>query len=445
MAGLLGTLDGVADVDAEVDDRALVAAMLDVEAALSRALAQAGIAPSAVADAVTATAKSLDVDPDDLGRRSLGAGNPVVPLVRDLVAVVPEPAKPWVHHGATSQDVLDSALMLTAHRALGPLLGHLASAADAAALLARDHRDTLMVARTVGQPALPTTFGVKAAGWLAGLNAARRQLASLRDTALAVQLGGAAGTLAAYGSDGLTVARLLAEELGLVDPGVPWHTERSRIHALGAALGSATAACGKVATDVLLMAQAEVGEVAEGSPGGSSAMPHKRNPVGSTLAVAAARRTPGLVATLLGAGLHENERATGSWHAEWEPLRELLRLAGGSAARVASVLDDLQVDATAMRRNLEDAGPALLSEAVAGRLMPALGRLGAQDAVRVALDSATEQRRLLRDVLLEQRVIAETLGREGIDEALSPRGYLGAADVIVDRVLTADGPEGGGR
>lgn len=407
---MLAALDGDADVDAQVSDAALVRAMLDVEAGLARALSRAGLAPAEAGNAVTAALKTLDVDPGDLGHRALAAGNPVVPLVPDAVAAVPEEHRWVVHLGATSQDVLDTALMLCTSRALEPLREHLSRALDAAARLAAEHRSTPMVARTLGQPALPMTFGLKTAGWLSGLRAASVRLDRVE---LAVQLGGAAGTLAAYSDKGLDVQRLLAEELGLADPGIPWHTERSRVRDLALALAGVVLAAGKVATDVLLLAQAEVGEVAEGTPGGSSAMPHKSNPVASVLLVAAARRVPGLVSSLLSAGLHEHERATGSWHAEWSPLRELVRLAGGSAARVADLLAGLRVDTDALRRNLDAAGPGVMSEAYAGSLILRLGRAGAQEAARQAVLDAERRGVPLGD----------------------PTSYLGSAEAVVDRVL----------
>ena len=357
---MLESLDGDALVDDAVSDAALVRAMLDVEAGLARALERVGLAATGSGDALTSAFAELDIDPADLGRRAVSAGNPVVPLLEDMLAAVPDDGRDAVHLGATSQDVLDSALMLCARRALEPMQQSLLRACQDAARLAAEHRSTPMLGRTLGQPALPTTFGLKAAGWLAGLEEARSRLAGVE---LAVQLGGAAGTLAAYGDHGLDVVRLLADETGLADPGVPWHTERSRVHALAAALAAVTLAAGKVATDVLLMTQAEVAEVAEGSPGGSSAMPHKRNPVASVLLVSAARRAPALVGAVLSAGLHEHERATGSWHAEWVPLRDVLRLAGGAAARVADLLSELQVDADALRRNLDAAGTDVLAGA----------------------------------------------------------------------------------
>lgn len=436
MDGLLQALDGDPAVDACVDDVALVRAMLAFETALAIA-----VAPPDVAHQVALTCGDLDVDVADLARRSTAAGNPVVPLVADLAAAVPEPCREWVHRGATSQDVLDTALMLVAKDALDAVVASLDAAADAAATIARAHRGTLALARTLGQPATPTTFGVRAAGWCAGLDAAARRLREVREHGLAVQLGGAAGTLSAFSGNGLEVARRVAEVLGLVDPGVPWHTERSRVHALAAALASATAAAGKVATDVVLLSGAEVAEVAEGGGpghGGSSAMPQKRNPVTSVLVVAAGRRTPGLLSSVLAAGVHEQERATGSWHAEWQPLRELLRLAGGAAARTAVLLRDLQVDTGAMAAHLDAASPGVLAERLATGLAH-LGRTRAQALVADALARARDEGRELKEVLLDEPDVQGALTADQIDALLDARAALGSADEIVTRVLDRRG------
>jgi 3-carboxy-cis,cis-muconate cycloisomerase len=435
MAGLLGALDGDPAVDRCVNDAALAKALLDVEVALARAVAEVGLVPARAAAAVATAAGRLDVDVDDIGARATAAGNPVVPLVEDLVAAVPDDARGAVHYGATSQDVLDTAFQLVARRALDPLIGHLRRAGDAAGALADAHRDTMMVARTLGQPALPSTFGLRAASWLAGLDEATSWLARVRAGGLAVQLGGAAGTLAGYGTRGPDVVRSLAAGLGLADPGLPWHTDRSRIHELGVALGSAVAACGKVATDVIWLSQPELGEVAEGAPGGSSALPHKRNPVTSVLVVAAARRVPGLVATLLASGMHEQERATGSWHAEWATQRDLLRLAGGAASRAADVLDGLRIEPDAMRRNLDVAGPAVMSEALARRLTPVLGRVEAQRAVRDALLGGPSGSDALVALLRADPKVAEAVTADELGALLDPAGYTGAAGALIDRAL----------
>ena len=316
-------------------------------------------------------------------------------------------------------------------RAAGPLLRHVEAAADAAAGLARTHRDTLMVARTLGQQAAPTTFGLKAAGWLLGLHEARTRLARARE-ALPAQLGGAVGTLAGYGPAGPAVVERFAAHLGLAASPLPWHTRRQPVLDLAAALGGLLAATGKVALDVGLLAQTEVGEVGEGGEGrgGSSAMPHKRNPVDSVLVTAAARRAPGLVGTLFAAAGQEHERATGGWHAEWEPLLELLHLAGGAAARTARMLTGLRVHPDRMRANLDAGGGLLLAEAVAARLAPALGRAAAHDLVKRAATGPG-----FRAALLADPDVRAHLSAADVDAALDPAGWLGSAGHLVDRAL----------
>ncbi|TQS46692.1 3-carboxy-cis,cis-muconate cycloisomerase [Cryptosporangium phraense] len=413
-------------VSARIDDRAVVRAMLDVEAALAQAEASVGVIPAGAAAAIT-EACAAEFDVAAVGRAAESSGNPVVPLVRAIEKLLPDDARPWVHHGATSQDVLDTALMLCAARARVRLVEALHSATGTLATAAREHRRTLMVGRTLGQQALPTTFGLKAAGWLTALDAAAGRL---RAAELAVQFGGAAGTLAALGSAGLSVGAALARELGLAEPALPWHTDRQRILELGSALAAVSAALGKIALDVTLLAQSEVGEVAEGGGGGgSSAMPHKRNPANAILTRSASIRTPGLLATLFSAAAQqEHERATGGWHAEWEPLRELFAVAGGAAGRAARFLPVLQVDAPAMRRTLDATGGVLLSEHVSGVLAGSLGRSAAHDLVKNAVASGQP----LRDVLLRAGVDADR-----VDAALDPAGYLGSADALIDRALAA--------
>ena len=337
-------------VAAEVDERAWLQAMLDVEAALARAQG------SPYAAEIAGGAQSELFDVGRLGADGALSANPVVPLVDALrERVGAEPAHD-VHRGATSQDILDSAAMLVAQRALGPLLEDLRGAADAAAGLAERHRNTAIAGRTLLQQAVPTTFGLKAAGWMTALDEAVARLDAVRRERLAVQLGGAAGTLAALGDTGPDVLAALARELGLAEPVLPWHSDRTRIAELAGALGEACGAAGKPAGDVVLLAQDEVGEVREGGDpgrGGSSAMPHKRNPVAAVSALACARQAPGLVATLLASMVGEHERAAGAWQAEWRPLTDLLRFTGSAAAWTRDCLEHLEVDAGRMAANLE--------------------------------------------------------------------------------------------
>ncbi|MFG3558380.1 3-carboxy-cis,cis-muconate cycloisomerase [Micromonospora sp. NPDC047557] len=437
--GLLGGLSGAPDVDAELSDPAVLQAMLDVEAALARAAAGAGIVPVPAAEAIAERCRAERYDPAALGRAADATGNPVVPLVRELTAAVPEHARAWVHCGATSQDVLDTALVLVAVRALGPLLAQLDVAVDAAARLADAHRDTVMVARTLGQQAAPSTFGLKAAGWLTGLVQARDRLRQAR-AAQPAQLGGAVGTLAAFGPAGAEVTERFAAHLGLPPSPLPWHTRRQPWLDLAAALGALLVATGKIALDVGLLAQNEVGEVAEGGAGrgGSSAMPHKRNPVDSILVTAAARRGPGLVATLFATAVQEHERAAGGWHAEWEPLLDLLHVTGGATARCARMLTGLQVRPERMRENLDATGGRLLAEAVAARLAPAVGRRVAHDLVTRAAAEPSFSAALLADPEVRAHLSDTELA-----EALDPYRWLGSAGRFVDSALAAVGGAGG--
>ncbi|QCQ92012.1 3-carboxy-cis,cis-muconate cycloisomerase [Rhodococcus sp. SGAir0479] len=423
---------GASEVAEELSDRAWVLALLEVEAALTRAAATVGLADAAHAATVTAVAEQLAapgaVDIADLGRRSAAGGNPVIPLVKTLRAAVAEHGVPAaaVHVGATSQDILDSALMLLSRRAGHRVLADLRAAANAAAELARLHRTTPVVARTLGQQALPTTFGALAASWCTGLDDAADQLARAL-SALPVQYGGAAGTLAAVHPHGPALADALADQLGLARQVVPWHTVRTPVASLAAALGVAAGAVSKPATDVTLMASTEFGEVAEDAPGGSSAMPHKQNPVAAITARAAARRVPGLVSTVLSAMDHEFARAAGGWHAEWETVTDLLRLGGGAARRLAASLGGLRVHPDAMARNLDITGGLILAERVTGALAAhtdaARDIVTAAAAAGIPLDQAPE--------------ITAHLTAAELRDLLDPSHYLGHAADLVDRALAS--------
>lgn len=351
---LFGPLYGADRVATVLDDGAWIAALLEVELALTNAACAAGLVEERDADAVEPALGAVRVGPAELGAEAVEGGNPVIPLVRRLRAAaegVREGAGRAVHPGATSQDVLDTALVLLTRRAGARIVADLHAAADAAAALAAAHRDTPCAARTLGQQALPTTFGAVAASWCAGLDRAAARLAELLE-GLPVQFGGAAGTLAGSHPHGPAVADGLADRLGLARQGVPWHTERTRVGELAGALGVAAGACAKPATDVVALAGTELGEVSEAVPGDSSSMPHKRNPIAAVTARASARRAPGLVATLLGAMDHEHQRAAGAWHAEWVTLSDLLAATAGAASRLRACLQGLAVHPEAMARNL---------------------------------------------------------------------------------------------
>jgi 3-carboxy-cis,cis-muconate cycloisomerase len=338
---LFGGVFARGPVAAEVTSVAWLQAMLDVEAALARVTA-----PGRTAERIADACRAEDYDVEALATASVAGGNPVIPLVAALRDRVGRRAAPHVHEGATSQDVLDTAAMLVSRRSLAALWPDARAAAEWCAALAREHRDTPMIGRTLLRQGLPITFGLKAASWLSGIDRAR---AALEAYAPAAQLGGPVGT----GSPATAAA--LAQELGLAAPALPWHSERSRVLELAAALATLTGALGRVGRDVTLLAQDEVNEVRVAEAGGSSSMDHKRNPISAVTLVACADRAPGLLATLAGAMVTEHERAAGAWHAEWEPLSDLLRLTGSAAAWARELLNGLVIDSERMAANLADA------------------------------------------------------------------------------------------
>ncbi|MFC0598206.1 3-carboxy-cis,cis-muconate cycloisomerase [Streptomyces palmae] len=436
--GLLAPVRAGSRAEATTGDRAFLQAMLDAEAALTRAQAALGHAPARAAEAVTAAARADRYDTRDLALRARRGGNPVIPLVADLTAAVPEDAAPYVHRGATSQDILDTAAMLVAARTLPPIVSGLHRAAAAFERLAAGHRATPMAGRTLSQHAVPTTFGLKAAGWRSLVLDAADRLAALRPPA---QLGGAAGTLAAFEyladapGSGPALVRAYAAELGLAAPALPWHTLRTPVADLGTALAFATAALGKPAADLLLLTRTETGEAAEGSGGGSSAMPHKSNPVHATLIAAAARQAPALATTLLGSLVAEDERPAGAWHAEWQTLRELLRLAGGSAAHTAALAERLRVFPDRMLDNLHRTRGLIAAERLAAELSRAIGRTAARDLLDRATRTAAEERRDLTDVLAKAPALAGRVAPERLRALGDPATGTGCAPLLVDHAL----------
>src|SRR5215216_3284098 len=320
-----------------VSGRAWLRAMLEAEGTLAVAQARIGLIPPQAAETIVSCCDVNRFDPGEIGRRGRAQGNPVPPLVRALTGAVSEgseDAASHVHKGATSQDIMDTAAMLVCRHALDLVLVEIDGISAACASLADTYRDTIMPGRTLLQQALPTAFGLKAAGWLVSVLEVRTRLREVRQSGLAVQLGGAAGTLASLGPAGTQVLGEFARALGLVEPVVPWHTDRVRISDIGSVLSLVAGVMGKISQDVILMAQTEIGEVAEPAAegrGGSSTLPHKRNPILSVTATANARRVLDLSHTLQVAMVGEHERATGAWHSEWETLSDALALAGGAA------------------------------------------------------------------------------------------------------------------
>lgn len=437
--GILAGLFARGGAAEELSDAAFLRAMLDVEVALTQAAADVGLVPPEAAEELAGAASDASsFDLGEIGRSAGEAGTPVPGLLRVLRARLSGTAAAHLHRGATSQDVVDTALMLMARRALRPTLLDLEQAADASAALADRHRRTMAAGRTLLQQALPLSFGLKAANWLSALDAARVELADARDRTLAVQLGGGVGTLAAFGDRGLEVAAGLADRLALSEPELPWHTVRVRPARLASSLGTSLGTMGKVARDVVLLAQTEVAEVAEGGApgrGGSSAMAHKRNPVGAVAVIACAQRSPGLVATMLSTMLQEHERGAGGWQAEWETLIELLRLTGAAAASLKQVLANLEIDPDRMRANLDYTSGLVMSESVVRALTGPLGWSEARRIVERAAAKVLSEHRSLRDVLLEIPEVAESLDPASLGETLDPELYLGVTDRLIDRAL----------
>ncbi|WP_017556973.1 class-II fumarase/aspartase family protein [Nocardiopsis baichengensis] len=423
-------------VAAETGERAWLRAMLDAETALAHALVQTGIAGPGDAEALETARRDGRVDADAAAGAAADAANPVVPLVKELTRAVDGGAARHVHQGATSQDIMDTAAVLVARRAGDAVLAETDRAASALAGLAEEHRWTPMPGRTLLQQALPTTFGLVAAGWLQAVTGAAEALrAELGRTP--AQLGGAAGTLASLDGRGPEVAAAFADRLGLVRPVLPWHTDRGPLTAVASAAARTSGACGKVAGDIVLLAQTEVGEVAEqGGPGvgGSSAMPHKRNPVAAVSARACAEQVPGLVATLLNAQIHQpHQRAAGAWQAEWQAFDRLLCATGSAAAWLADSLERLSVDPDRMRRNLDLTGGLPMAERVAADLAPEMGRLPAHELVEAACREAAESGEGLAAVL--DRRLAGRRTPEHIRGLLDPAAYLGAAGTFIDAAL----------
>ena len=348
--GLLSPVTAGTRAEALTSDAAVVAALVRAEAALLHALADTGLAPAALHDDAE-TVAATRVDPRRLALDAVASGNPVIPLVGLLRDRVGPERGCWVHSGATSQDVLDTGLMLVAADAARRLEDDLTRLAGDLAGLASEHRALPVVGRTLTQQALPTTLGLRVAGWLAGVHDA--VLAVRACTTPPVSLTGPVGTGSAYGAAGPEVVDAFARRLGGSAPVLGWHTRRTPVLRLSAALTVAGAACGKIAGDVLVLSQTEVGELREAHGGGSSSMPHKANPAQSVLVAAAARQLPGLAATLAASATPEQERPAGAWHAEWQPLRTMLRLAGAAAERTADLVGGLELDREAMRRNLD--------------------------------------------------------------------------------------------
>jgi 3-carboxy-cis,cis-muconate cycloisomerase len=421
--------------------RARLARMLDFEAALARAEASVGVIPQHAADVIAAQCDVAHFDVDAIDTAVRNAGNLAIPLVAALtrnVAGVDSDAKRYVHWGATSQDVIDTGLVLQLRDALALIDADLARLARTLAQQARRHTTTVLAGRTWLQQALPITLAVKLAASASALDRHRDRIASLRERALVLQFGGAAGTLASLHDKGLAVSEALGNELGLPVPDMPWHTQRDRLCDIAATLGMLTATLGKLARDLSLLAQTEVGEVDEPAApgrGGSSTMPQKRNPVGASIALAAAVRVPGLVATMLTASVQEHERGLGDWPAEWETLPQIVLLTAGALDAMADVAEGLDVHVDRMRANLDLTRGLIFAEAVQMALAPAMGRDAAHALVASACRRAVAEGMHLRDILEAEPKVNAVLDGDAIAKLFDPAGYLGASNAYVERVL----------
>lgn len=437
MTGITETMFVAPEMAPVFSDRALVQRMLDFEAALARAEAGAGIIPQTAAEAIASKCRVDLVDLAELSRDTASAGTPVIPLVRMLTDRVKGEARKFVHWSATSQDVVDTAMMLQMRDGLDLIIHRLLDIAAVCASLANRYRHTPMAGRTLLQHAVPITFGLKAARWLALATRLIERLRSVRERALVVQFGGAAGTLAPLGNEGVRVIELLARELGLAAPDLPWHTERDRIGEIAATLGIVATGMAKVATDLVLLAQTEVGEVSTtgAAEGRSSTMPQKRNPVEATAALACAHLATGLVMTLLAAGVQEHERGVGGWQAEWEATPELFQRTSGAVHWVHRAVQGLQVDTDRMHANLALTHGLIMAEALTMALAPHVGREAAYRIVSRVSDRAMQTGVGLREAAPSDAQISTVLSPEQLERAFDVSGYLGSTDAFIERAL----------
>lgn len=437
----LATTEPLADVFSDIS---VLQAMLDFEVALARTEARLGIVPHAAADHIAAAAQAGDFKISHLVQGALRAGTASIPLVRALTEKVRKKnakAAGYVHWGATSQDVADTALVLLLKRAQPILLDDLKRTEEALLELAKKHKETVMLGRTLLQAAPPITFGLKAAGWLGELRRSAARLKAAFAEALILQFGGASGTLASLGDKGAKVADALAKELGLQYPDAPWHTHRDRLANLVCACGVLTGSLGKMAKDISLLMQNEIAEAAEPGGkgrGGSSTMPHKRNPTACALALSAGYRTPGLVATFLSTMVQEHERAVGGWHAEWPVIASVIQATGLATASMAEVAEGLSVDAARMRQNIENTNGAIFAERVMMLLGTRLGRDVAHKLLEEATRQSVAQNKHLAEVLAEMPEVASQIDRTTLQQLEVPEQYLGSAERFRKALLSSN-------
>lgn len=430
-------------MQAVCDDSAYVQHMLDFESALARAQAATGIIPKAAATSIGKQCVAAHFDIATLGDGATKAGNLAIPLVKMLTAQVAKSdaeAAKFVHWGATSQDVIDTATVLQLRDGIDVLLKDLDRTIAAFAKLANQHRNTATVARTLLQQALPMPFGLKLAEYASALHRSRARFKRAKRETLALQFGGAGGTLASLGADGLKIAEHLAKELSLPLPDAPWHTQRDRIAECASVFAILAGTCGKIARDVTLLMQTEVGEAFEPAGegrGGSSALPHKRNPVWAASAIAAATMAPNLAATIFAAQAQEHERSAGLWHAEWPALPTLMLVTSGALAAVADIAEGMTVDAERMRTNLDSTRGLIMAEAVSMALAKKIGKSEAHKIIEAASRKSVETRQHLRDVLAKDSHVTSHIAPDKLSALFEPMSYHGVSQTLIDRLLAS--------
>jgi 3-carboxy-cis,cis-muconate cycloisomerase len=437
----LATTDALATA---FSDTAFLQGMLDFESALARAEASVGLIPGAAAQAITraAVAREFDIDAIVQGARSNATpAITVVQMLESRVEAIDPQAARWVHFGATSQDVFDTALILCVRIGWPSLERDHTRVVDALDRLAREHSGTVMLGRTLLQPAAPITFGLKAAGWLGSLSRSWKACAAAREGTMLLQFGGATGTLAALGSKGGAVEAALAKELGLSLPDAPWHSHRDRLAAFVAACGVYTGALGKMAHDISLLMQHEVGEAFERG-GGSSTMPHKRNPSGCAVALAAATRVPAMVAAMLTSMPQEHERSVGGWHAEGPIVADVVQATGSALSAMANAIEGLTIDPARMRQNIDTTRGAIFAERVAVTIAPAVGRAKAAELVKNAIAAAQRSGLTFAETVAGMPEIAGLMPADDLAGLAVPENYLGSADTFRQRLIASARPSG---
>ncbi len=440
---LIDSLTTNPQVDDVFSDASVIQAMLRFEIALAHVEGRLGVIPVAAAESIQRAADAGKLETSALATASLQSATPAVPFVRQLtehVRSVDASAAGFVHWGATSQDVCDTAMVLLLHKVRLIFESDLDKLETKLMRISEEHAGTAMLGRTLMQPATPITFGLKAAGWLGAIHRARMRVAQAFAEAGVLQFGGASGTLAALGDRGMEVAAALARELDLELPDAPWHAHRDRFAALVTSCGILTGVLAKMARDILLLSQPEVGEAREASTvgrGGSSTMPHKQNPVGCTLTLAAANRTPGLIANFLSGLAQEHERAAGAWQAEWSTIADVMAATGMAIASMTVVAEGLHVDVSKMRVNIDATQGRIFSERAMILLGAKIGRDNAHKLVEEATRRSVEQGRRLKDVLAEMKEVRSHLSFEELNVLETPEGYLGSADTFRQRLMAS--------